>query len=532
MRSLRLLFLLFLYVIAFISCSVNNVKKANLKERTGIFIIHDDFTNLLFDPDTTLPKSEILKNSAKRFAQSGADYISLCVSLGDVVNYSPAKEAETIMETSTGVWKADQVNVDPYGIAVQEITGTGIPVLAKFRVNDRHHVAGGRDYLAGSFWKEHPEWRIGNNENDSMILEYFRHNASVHPTALGVIIKDRPKLLDYSIAEVRKKRLSIFREVLERYDVVGATLNFLREPYCISNPQENGRYLTEFVRCCRELTDEILNKRGVHSPVLGALLPWDIEFCKAMGMEVEIWIKDGLLDYVSPSEGWVTDLNADIKPWIEIARGSQCAVLPSIIGMIGFNADFCYADEYNREGRRINSAKIMPSNIRAYAHRLYSEGATGMSSFNLYGSEYNYLFPLSALIEPSNVENNERVYIFLKEPGYIQWNFMQLKIPAGSLDRVKMDCILYEAPADGKAILRFKVRGLTRKDNLSLDINGHNIDTQKILLIPYEDASCMELQYPIAADELQDGSNQLIFSLKKMIPAPVIIQEIEITIQP
>ncbi len=45
--------------------------------------------------------------------------------------------------------------------------------------------------------------------------------------------------------------------------------------------------------------------------------PWDLAFCRNMGLEVEQWIKRGLLDYVSPTETWVTSFNMPISSWVK-----------------------------------------------------------------------------------------------------------------------------------------------------------------------------------------------------------------------
>jgi hypothetical protein len=531
----------FLLSILLFSCGkfkiINNGLKNNPK---GVFIIHDDFTNLLVTSDPSVSKEKALREAANRVAKSGADFISLCVSLGEVVNYSPTLHGETRIESFPGL-RGDPRNqpnemssedIDPYGIALTEIRKRGIPVLAKFRVNDRHHVAGGRDFLASKFWKEHPEWYIGHSERDTNLQPYFEKQSSVGPIAIDIILKDRPRLLDYSIPEVREKRLAIFREVIERYDVVGATLNFMREPYCVSFPDKNARYLTEFVRQCRKIIDEVLGAKGIGTPVLGALLPWDIDFCRSMGMEVDVWITEGLLDYVSPSEGWVTNFNMDIRPWVELAKGTRCAVYPGIVGMIAYKADFCIPSQYKIEGTRVNSAKILSENVRAFAHSFYAEGADGFSSFNLYSAEYAHLFPLSDLITQDQVDTGERSYIYLKEPGYIQWNFLQLRLPANKNESRSFRFLMHEKLNGKNAHLSFKARNLVDVVELSATINGRKIPSRKLSLIPHNASGFLHLQYSFDSDDIRDGNNEITFSLNHHGAEDVIIQEIEIRVLP
>jgi hypothetical protein len=78
----------------------------------------------------------------------------------------------------------------------------------------------------------------------------------------------------------------------------GLTLNFIREPYCVSFPSKNAHYLTEFVPECRKIVDEAATRRGRPAGIVVAIVPWDIEFCRLLGLEIEAWIGSRLLDYV------------------------------------------------------------------------------------------------------------------------------------------------------------------------------------------------------------------------------------------
>jgi len=511
--------------------------------RNGMFILHDDFTNLMTGaPDPFGP--ETLKESARLAATSGAGIISLCVSSGEKCNYFPCSHGETFKPEAPASGSRGhaecldqliQAGLDPYGLVLGELRRHDLPVLAKFRVNDRHHIAG-FPHFSSQFWKAHPEWTIGHSERNSDIETTLENHPSVSAGHSELIRRDRPRLLDYAVPEVRAKRLAIFREVIERYDVAGATLNFLREPYCVSSPESNAGLLTDFVRQCRQVLDEVLGGKGIESPILGVLLPWDIEFCRALGVEADRWITEGLLDYVSPSEGWVTHFNMDIRPWVSAAQGTGCKVYPAIVGLIAHirdsAIDFCLPREYQKQGDRDGTAKIMPEHVRGLAHRFYGDGADGLSSFNLYSSHYKHLFPLSALADPAKLDAGERRYAYLRHPLYREYDFLRLILPKDGRQSRSVTFRLHETLDRARGCLRFKAVGAASPADLTVAVNGRVLASERLELIPHDSADFLYIRCRLEARDIQDGDNEMTFSLAHSQPDAVMVQEISIDATP
>ena len=257
-----------------------------------------------------------LTEAIRPFLESGADIISVCAATQEgICWYFPTRVGQVLGNTPSvltpmavamrGLVAAD---VDPFKKVVDEVKGHGLTMLAKLRPNDGHHVTQHPEF-AGWFWLKHPEWRIGVVEKAAGGPPSFDYPC-VGPVQHSCIDSElRPYLLDYAVPEVRENRLSLVREFIERYDVAGLTLNFLRGPHCVSFPSRNAHHLTTFVAECRRIVVEAVGKRGKTSPIVGAIVPWDIDFCRVGGMDVDAWIQDGLLDYVSPTETYVTDFN-------------------------------------------------------------------------------------------------------------------------------------------------------------------------------------------------------------------------------
>jgi hypothetical protein len=249
--------------------------------------------------------------AARRELTSGADVISLCAIFNEEnCFYYPTAAGRSFGWNGKGRHWADPIRaltaagVDPFGTALGELRRGQGTVLAKLRMNDCHFVAG-VPWLRTEFWRKHPQWRIGNIEKEAGGGPPLSSLSCVGDVERQFLAERRPPLLDYAVPEVRQNRLALVRELLGRYDVAGLTLNFLREPYCVSFPSKNAHHLIAFVAECRKIVDKVARKQRHRAGILGAIMPWDLEYCRAMGLKVDKWIADGLLDYVSPTDTWV-----------------------------------------------------------------------------------------------------------------------------------------------------------------------------------------------------------------------------------
>jgi hypothetical protein len=251
-----------------------------------------------------------------------------------------------------------------------------------------------------------------------------------------------------------------------------------------------------------------------------------------MGMEVDLWIREGLIDYVSPSEGWNTDFNMDIRPWVDLTKNTHCTVYPGFNGLIAAEADVCLPGEYTIENNRARSAAIKPEHVRALAKRLYADGADGMSSFNLYTGFYKYLSPLKELIAPDHLDTGDRLYTFLKEPLYRQHSFLKLRLSADCKEKLSIKFLNHENLNDTQTHLRFKALGLYNIADLIVSLNGHNIPSERFTHIQHNGAGFLYLQCQLVSGEILDGENKITFSPVGQPAKEVIIQETEIRVHP
>ena len=173
-----------------------------------------------------------------------------------------------------------------------------------------------------SFVRRHPEFRIV--EKDGTPVE----KAS------------------YAFPETRELMLSLIREAAERLDVDGVSLCFTRGPEYVrfekpviddfkkrygDDPREvkeddprllqlRAGYVTELVRGVRQLVDEIGTKRGKKIQ-LSAQVSYRREKNLYWNMDVETWLKEGLLDVV---------IHGSLGKFYELVKTHGCKTYYSI----------------------------------------------------------------------------------------------------------------------------------------------------------------------------------------------------------
>ena len=113
--------------------------------------------------------------------------------------------------------------------------------------------------------------------------------------------------LDYAHAEVRSHYKALIEETLQRYDIDGLELDFMREPYLFSKGEEQagGKILTPWLREVRTLVDQAAARRE-HPIKLGVRVPSEPETALGLGLDAPAWAKEGLVDLVVATPRWRT----------------------------------------------------------------------------------------------------------------------------------------------------------------------------------------------------------------------------------
>jgi hypothetical protein len=285
----------------------------------------------------------------------------------------------------------DDAGMDPLKVLMDRCRHHKMKFIADIRMNDRHGVA------PNGIMKQHPEWALFDGA------------------------------WDYAFDPVRQAMLDFTREVLDTYDVDGIEYDYMRWCHMFQRGEgaQNAHVLTEFMRKSRKLLDEAAKRRGCDRLLFGVRVPQSIAECDYLGFDIATWIKEGLVDYVVPSDFFHTDTNMKTEVFVKLTEGTDCKVYPAIHNQISMDAP---NEHY----------KLMtPANFRAAAQNFYAYGADGISPYNyqrawgrrfaaeVRASSYAcYMWPAALgwfreLRYPDQIGQQDRHYLFyavFKEP--------------------------------------------------------------------------------------------------------------------
>ena len=359
-----------------------------------------------------------------------------------------------------GLQQLEAAGFDRLQIMIDRAHKHNIEFLGGLRMNDRHNAS-------SPLYDAHPEWQL----------------------------REYPGGMDYKYDGVRKIVLTFIEEFLERYDVDGLELDWMRWCHMFQRleAERNAPILTEFVGQVRLLLDQAAAKRGRTRLALGVRIPQTLEECRLLGFDVAAWVRNSSVDFICPSDFFHTDTNIKVEDFVKLVAGTNCRVYPSIHPRIGRGNDYrCHT----------------PESYRAAAQNSYAFGAHGISVYNY---QYHWredmgtadewpraLGYLTALREPSEIAQGTRNYLFhplwcgpretksalgrsvgkagMRPTGFLKKEEIELDRlsldPSGSMDiRIAEDW----GAADFQATIRFKVTGLTSDDELALSLNGKTI---------------------------------------------------------
>lgn len=179
------------------------------------------------------------------------------------------------------MWTLDHQGVDYPARVIERCRLRGMSPWISLRMNDVHFNGNIEHPFHPEFWRDPQHWRNTGG--------YFARG------------------LDYGQAEVRELYRKLIVETLERHDIDGLELDFMREPYLFREgaEQEGAAILDAWLREMRKLVEEAAARRG-HPILLGVRVPSRVEVAQAWGLDAVRWAQDGLVDLVVPTPRWAT----------------------------------------------------------------------------------------------------------------------------------------------------------------------------------------------------------------------------------
>lgn len=200
-----------------------------------------------------------------------------------------------------GMRAADAKGIDVYKVWLNETRRLGRRAVISIRMNDVHDVANEKHFFHSEFWREHPEYR---REKDTPL------------------VNDNPmnKALDFAHPEVSQYTFNMIKAVLDRYDIDGLELDWMR--FCAmfrAGYEDEGRaILTEFQKQVSEEVKKAESRYG-HPITLSARVPATPNEAFDWGYDVVEWANKGYVDRIVPSPFFSTaDFEIPISFWRRI----------------------------------------------------------------------------------------------------------------------------------------------------------------------------------------------------------------------
>ena len=327
-------------------------------------IFNNDGNEPVYLCEDTTP-AELLRHRTAPLAGSFVDAIFYCTWSSGFGLFTHDTKVGEVFSTREGLFRKNlapamlAAGTDPLRVVADFGRQHGIEVFWSFRVNDTHDGSGA-DYgpimfRANRLKREHPEWLIGSPQKKPKFGAW--------------------SAVDFTRDEIRDLAFRYVEEVCRNYPVDGVELDFFRHPVFFKRAAQTGTacddaeraLMTGLLRRIRAMTETEGLRRG--RPILLAIrVPDSVEYCRAIGIDLEHWLADGLVDLLIT--GGYFQLN-DPGYGAALARRHGVKYYPSL-------------DESRVRDDAARKLRSSTSAYRGRALRAWQAGADGVYLFNAF----------------------------------------------------------------------------------------------------------------------------------------------------
>ena len=282
-------------------------------------------------------------------------------------------------------------------------------------------------------------------------------------------------------AGARENQLRVFEEMVTQYDMEGLELDFGASPGGMppvlldEDVAEYGPVLTEHVRRIAEMTRNAGKQVGMRVPCIE-------EVCVAQGFDVRSWLKEGLVDYVSPM--MYANLRLDTQMPIEWTIEAAHEVDVPVYGMLQPFVEVGYPGHGYDE-------HYTPEMMRAAVSNYLAKGADGVYAWfldwPLGATERNML---TEMAHPDLMVEADKQYRLSRrtEPaaGLGYDTTLPLDIPQAEPGRRYAIPVFIADDIEGKAdrikrvTLRMRVGNTVTADRISVWLNGKSLENEAV----------------------------------------------------
>lgn len=340
---------------------LREARKATL-DRPRRIIFNNDGNEPVYKAEDVSPEA-FLRLRTTGLVGSQVDCISYCTWSSGFGMFTHDTKVGQVFTTKEAMFSTNRTaellaaGTDPLKVMTDFGRKHGIEVFWSFRMNDTHDGSGA-DYgpvmlRANRLKTEHPEYMIGTAAKKPKFGAW---------TAI-----------DYTQEPVRELAFRYVEEVCRNYDVDGVELDFFRHPVFFRRAAMAGvacddaerALMTDLIRRIRVMTETEGLRRG-RPFLLAVRLPDSPEYCHDIGLDLERWMAEGLIDICMPS-GYFR-LN-DWERSVELGHRYGLKVYPSM----------------DESRVRDLAAKALRQTVQSYRGRAaaaWQSGADGVYVFN------------------------------------------------------------------------------------------------------------------------------------------------------
>ena len=350
-----------------------------------------------------------------------------------------------------------EAGVDCLSLVTKRVHEAGLEVFWTHRINDIHDSF--TEWLYSKWKRDHPQYMMG-------VPDDIKRYKITHPRYMW-------STLDFEKPEVLEYLYRITEEVCQRYDVDGIEIDYFRHPlffrpnleYKPASPAQ-VEIMTGFQARIREMAYREGTRRG--RPILVSThVPMSRETCLHVGIDLERWLRDDLLDILVTGSGY-QPLSMPSRDLAELGHAHGVPVYQNISnsGMEQWN-------------KRIEAWRAAASNV-------WNSGADGMHLFNWFPGDLNDpLFmtlgdpqTLAGRDKLFGIDNVKEVYGCL-EQGVVQSQILPVKLdPSGKPREVNLpigDDLGAAASELESATLRVRFVSRAPNDKVELRLNGEPV---------------------------------------------------------
>lgn len=384
--------IIFIFLLTF--ASKGDEMKTN-KMLNGKRIIYNNDggdADILNSRDINLDKEKRIENfleaRTKPLLRTGITTIFYCTGTVGLCSHN-SKVASVILHPSEILWREDrekdiqslmEKRIDPLRVIVDFCRKNNLEIFWSLRMNDIHDSSEDKGskfiFEINKFKQTHKECLIG--------LDPW-------PTF------GRPTSVDYTYSDVREMVYKMVEEVCKNYDIGGVHLDFYRHPIFFRDPafgihasKQQLDMMTDLIRKIKKMMDTV-EKEKKNKLLLAIRVPDSIEYCKVIGLDIETWLKDKLIDLLIV--GGYTQFNR-WKYFVDLGHKYKTKVYIDL------------SESRTGDGGIRNT----PESYRARSYDAWVSGADGFHLFNFFTLNEEQLNLINEMSNPEKLDKLDKIY--------------------------------------------------------------------------------------------------------------------------